>query len=147
MKADKEEKVVEMDKVKTYINNHEDHNYTNRVDEFKKYLKEDFAVEDVAFAMYWWYENDREEIIKALFDLAYADGDFCEEEEYTLRYIAYHMHLNESEYERTLRKFINEKGKILPRRTTGACAKHQRDITLAIKRARHIAVLPYAAKD
>lgn len=42
-----------------------------------------------------------------------------------------------------LRKFINEKGKILPRRATGACAKHQRDITLAVKRARHIAVLPY----
>ena len=46
-----------------------------------------------------------------------------------------------------LRKFINDKGKILPRRTTGACAKHQRDITLAIKRARHIAILPYASKD
>ncbi len=43
-----------------------------------------------------------------------------------------------------LRKFVNEKGKILPRRTTGACAKHQRDITLAVKRARHIAILPYA---
>lgn len=42
-----------------------------------------------------------------------------------------------------LRKFINEKGKILPRRATGACAKHQRDITQAIKRARHIAVLPF----
>ena len=42
-----------------------------------------------------------------------------------------------------LRKFINDKGKILPRRTTGACAKHQRDITQAVKRARHIAVLPY----
>ena len=42
-----------------------------------------------------------------------------------------------------LRKFINEKGKILPRRATGACAKHQRDITQAIKRARHIAILPY----
>ena len=42
-----------------------------------------------------------------------------------------------------LKKFINEKGKILPRRATGACAKHQRDITQAIKRARHIAVLPY----
>ena len=46
-----------------------------------------------------------------------------------------------------LRKFINDKGKILPRRTTGACAKHQRDITIAVKRARHIAILPYAAKD
>ena len=43
-----------------------------------------------------------------------------------------------------LRKFINEKGKILPRRATGACAKHQREITLAVKRARHIAILPYS---
>ena len=43
-----------------------------------------------------------------------------------------------------LKKFINEKGKILPRRATGACAKHQRDITTAVKRARHIAILPYA---
>ena len=42
-----------------------------------------------------------------------------------------------------MKKFVNDKGKILPRRTTGACAKHQRDITLAIKRARQIAVLPY----
>ena len=42
-----------------------------------------------------------------------------------------------------LKKFVNEKGKILPRRATGACAKHQRDITLEVKRARHIAVLPY----
>ena len=42
-----------------------------------------------------------------------------------------------------MKKFVNEKGKILPRRTTGACAKHQRDITLAIKRARQIAILPY----
>ena len=42
-----------------------------------------------------------------------------------------------------LRKFINDKGKILPRRATGTCAKHQRDITLEVKRARHIAVLPY----
>lgn len=43
-----------------------------------------------------------------------------------------------------LKKFVNDKGKILPRRTTGACAKHQRDITLTIKRSRHIAMLPYA---
>ena len=42
-----------------------------------------------------------------------------------------------------LKKFTNDKGKILPRRATGACAKHQRDITLAIIRARQIAVLPY----
>ena len=45
-----------------------------------------------------------------------------------------------------LKKFVNEKGKILPRRATGACAKHQRDITQAVKRARHIAVLPFTSK-
>ena len=43
-----------------------------------------------------------------------------------------------------MKKFVNDKGKILPRRTTGACSKHQRDITLAIKRARAIAILPYS---
>ena len=42
-----------------------------------------------------------------------------------------------------LRKFVSDKGKILPRRATGACAKHQRTITLAVKRARHIAILPF----
>ena len=45
-----------------------------------------------------------------------------------------------------LKKFTNDKGKILPRRATGACAIHQRDITLAVKRARQIAVLPYTAE-
>ena len=43
-----------------------------------------------------------------------------------------------------MKKFVNDKGKILPRRTTGACSKHQRDITIAVKRARAIAILPYA---
>ena len=37
-----------------------------------------------------------------------------------------------------LRKYVSEKGKILPRRVTGLCAKHQREVTVAIKRARHI---------
>ena len=45
-----------------------------------------------------------------------------------------------------LRKYINDKGKILPRRATGACAKHQRKVTEAIQRARHIALLPYTVK-
>ena len=45
-----------------------------------------------------------------------------------------------------LRKFVSEKGKILPRRVTGLCAKHQREMTTAIKRARHIALLPYIAE-
>ncbi len=44
-----------------------------------------------------------------------------------------------------LRKFITERGKILPRRISGNCAKHQRQLTVAIKRARHIALLPYTA--
>ena len=43
----------------------------------------------------------------------------------------------------TLSKLINERGKILPRRVTGACAKAQRQITKAVKRARQIGVLPY----
>ena len=42
-----------------------------------------------------------------------------------------------------LKKYITERGKILPRRVTGACAKHQRKISLAIKRARQVALLPY----
>jgi len=44
-----------------------------------------------------------------------------------------------------LRKYISERGKILPRRISGNCAKHQRQLTVAIKRARHIALLPYTA--
>jgi small subunit ribosomal protein S18 len=42
-----------------------------------------------------------------------------------------------------LKKYVNEKGKILPRRVTGACAKHQRYIAEQIKRARMIALLPF----
>ena len=42
-----------------------------------------------------------------------------------------------------LRKCISERAKILPRRVTGTCAKHQRQLTLAIKRARQVALLPY----
>jgi len=42
-----------------------------------------------------------------------------------------------------LKKFLSEKGKILPRRISGNCAKHQRQMTTAIKRARHLALLPY----
>lgn len=45
-----------------------------------------------------------------------------------------------------LRKFISERGKILPRRVTGTCAKHQRELTIQIKRARQVALLPYSAE-
>lgn len=42
-----------------------------------------------------------------------------------------------------LRKYVSERGKILPRRITGTCARHQRALTTAVKRARHIALMPY----
>jgi small subunit ribosomal protein S18 len=45
-----------------------------------------------------------------------------------------------------LRKFVNDRGKILPRKTTGSCARHQRLLAESIKRAREIALLPYAAE-
>lgn len=45
-----------------------------------------------------------------------------------------------------LRKFITERGKIMPRRMSGVCAKHQRDLATAIKRARIVALLPYVAE-
>ena len=42
-----------------------------------------------------------------------------------------------------LRKYVSERGKILPRRITGNCAKHQRALTVAVKRARHLSMMPY----
>lgn len=44
-----------------------------------------------------------------------------------------------------LRKFTSDRAKILPRRVTGTCARHQRELTVAIKRARQVALLPYTA--
>ena len=45
-----------------------------------------------------------------------------------------------------LRRFISDRGKILPRRISGNCARHQRQMTVAIKRARQVALLPYTAE-
>jgi len=45
-----------------------------------------------------------------------------------------------------LRKFLTESGKISPRRASGVCAKHQRELAIAIKRARQMALLPYVAE-
>ena len=52
------------------------------------------------------------------------------------------------DYEDTakLRRYLSERGKILPRRMTGTCAAHQRQLTEAIKRARHVALLPFTAE-
>ena len=46
-----------------------------------------------------------------------------------------------------LNHYITERSKIIPRRITGTCAKHQRELSLAIKKARHIALMPFGAPD
>jgi len=55
--------------------------------------------------------------------------------------------IDEIDYKDTarLRKYISERAKILPRRVTGTCAKHQRKLTIAIKRSRYIALMPYVS--
>lgn len=45
-----------------------------------------------------------------------------------------------------LKRFVTEKGKIIPRRTSGVCAQHQREMATAIKRARHMALMPFKAE-
>lgn len=54
------------------------------------------------------------------------------------------QHIDYKEVSR-LRRYLSDRGKILPRRMTGTCALHQRALTVALKRARHIALLPYSA--
>lgn len=48
--------------------------------------------------------------------------------------------------ERKFRNYITDRGKIIPRRMTGTCAKHQRKVTTAIKRARYMAILPFTSE-
>ncbi len=45
-----------------------------------------------------------------------------------------------------LRRYLSERAKIVPRRVTGTCAHHQRELTIAIKRARHLALFPYVSE-
>jgi len=59
---------------------------------------------------------------------------FCTDKELTIDYTDV----------KTLRNFVSERGKIIPRRIVGTCATHQRQLCEAIKRARHIALLPYS---
>lgn len=61
---------------------------------------------------------------------------FCEEKQNTMNY----KDVNK------LRRFVSERGKILPRRITGNCAKHQRAVTVAIKRSRHVSLMPYTVE-
>ncbi len=61
---------------------------------------------------------------------------FCAEKNAVIDYKQFDM----------LRRFISDDGKIRPRRQTGTCAKHQRDLAVAIKRARHLAMLPFSGE-
>ena len=63
---------------------------------------------------------------------------FCRFKKYGIKYVDY----KDIDF---LKKFINEQGKILPRRLTGTSVKYQRKVSQAVKRARHIALLPYVA--
>lgn len=58
-------------------------------------------------------------------------------------------HIDHPDYKdvELLGRFVSEKGKILPRRVTGVCAKHQRTLTSTIKRARIMALLPFVVQD
>ena len=55
------------------------------------------------------------------------------------------IHVADYKDVKRLQRYISDRGKILPRRRTGTCARHQRGLTTAIKRARHMALLPFAA--
>lgn len=59
---------------------------------------------------------------------------FCTDKELTINY----------KDPKTLKNFVTERGKIIPRRIYGTCAKHQRQLTEAVKRARQLALLPYS---
>lgn len=58
-------------------------------------------------------------------------------------------HIDHVDYKDTdlLKRYVSEKGKILPRRVTGTCAKHQRTLTISIKRARIIALMPFTVAE
>ena len=63
---------------------------------------------------------------------------YCRFKKYGIKYIDY----KDSEF---LLKFVNEQGKLLPRRLTGTSLKYQRKVSVAVKRARHLALMPYVA--
>ncbi len=122
MNADKEERVAEMEVVNRYANMAKLPQAKTKI---KNYLKDNYAIEDIAYAAYWWFEksdiellkkkkkkyreiDNRPNILAQLIAVAYADGDLCEDEEYLLRYIAYHMHLTEAEYNKAIRDFCKK---------------------------------------
>ncbi len=73
-------------------------------------------------------------------------ADFERKRRRICRFCEDHMNFIPYDDDRILRRFINERGKIVPRRVSGNCAKHQRALTRAIKRARHLAILPFVSE-
>ncbi|MEE9442564.1 MAG: 30S ribosomal protein S18 [candidate division Zixibacteria bacterium] len=63
------------------------------------------------------------------------------------RFCEYKIDVVDYRDERLLKRFITERAKIIPRRISGTCAFHQRVLTTAIKRARHLAILPFVAES
>ena len=72
--------------------------------------------------------------------------DFERRKKKTCRFCENRIDVIDYKDEKLLRKFITERGKIMPRRISGNCAWHQRRLTLAIKRARHLALLPFTSE-
>ena len=64
----------------------------------------------------------------------------------TCRFCASHETFIDYKDEKRLTRFVSEQGKIIPKRITGTCAKHQRQLVQAIKRARHLALIPFVSE-
>ncbi|MCK5125322.1 MAG: 30S ribosomal protein S18 [candidate division Zixibacteria bacterium] len=62
------------------------------------------------------------------------------------RFCENHIDVVDFRDDRLLRRFVTERGKIIPRRISGTCARHQRTLTTSIKRARHLAIMPFVAE-
>jgi len=63
------------------------------------------------------------------------------------RFCEHQVHRIDYRDDRILKRYISDRGKIIPRRVTGVCAKHQRWLSTAIKRARGMAILPFTSKE
>ena len=72
--------------------------------------------------------------------------DFERKKRKTCRFCENKTLVIDYKYDRFLKKFISDRGKIVPRRISGNCAKHQRRVTIAIKRGRHLGLLPFTGE-
>jgi small subunit ribosomal protein S18 len=78
----------------------------------------------------------------------YGSGDFGDKRRRKVcRFCENKINFIDYKDERLLRRFMTERGKMVPRRISGNCATHQRKLTQAIKRGRHMAILPFASES